>query len=250
MNKDLRKLIKAWHDCARCPLGADPRVKRHVFYRGEAPCDVLFIGEAPGKDENLIGQPFIGYAGDTLDAMIQAAADETKVTITGKDAKTPDDLVFGSHEPFSYGITNVVCCMPLNEDGKIRAPKHKEAKACNPRLVKTIEIASPKLIVLLGQTAKTNFSVPDSLSHIPVLELQHPAYINYNGGVGSITYDQNLVRLVAGLESKLYGEEESSQKKRVKKKAKPSSKEKRPKKKRRPGQAESYRTSEESFYNR
>lgn len=230
MNKDLRKLIKAWHDCARCPLGADPRVKRHVFYRGEAPCDVLFIGEAPGKDENLVGLPFIGYAGDTLDALIEAAADE----INGYTHSDPSE-VLPIPVTFTYGITNVICCMPLNEDGKIRAPKPKEAKTCNPRLVKTIEIASPKLIVLLGKTAVTNFSVPDSLSHIPVLELQHPAYINYNGGVGSITYDQNLVRLVAGLESKLYGEEESSQKKRVKKKASKASKEevRRPKKKRR-----------------
>jgi uracil-DNA glycosylase family 4 len=205
MNKDLKKIIKQYRDCDACSLHEQART--HVFFRGDCPCDVLFIGEAPGKDEDLIGQPFIGRAGDILDELIKDSGHE----LHWSDVNQGD---------YTFGITNIVCCIPWKADHSgVRAPSDKEAKACSPRLVKTILAANPKLIVLLGLSASKNYQIPESLSHVPILELQHPAYIGYNGGVGSMTYDTNLVRLVSGLEKHLYGEAKD-QKRKVKKRPK------------------------------
>jgi DNA polymerase len=153
-----------------------------VFYRGQCPCDVLFIGEAPGKDENLSGTPFIGRSGALLDGIIEEV---------GQD--------------FSYGIQNILACIPLDKDkhtGKVgvRAPTAAEAEACNPRFVETIIRAEPTLIVLLGKTAKKYLKLPKYLSYTEVLELQHPAYMLRKGGKSSLEYKRAILYLRNKLE--------------------------------------------------
>lgn len=176
----LRDLKRGWGDCRRCPLAETRR--EIVFFRGVLPCDVMFVGEAPGKTEDLTGDPFVGRAGDLLNHWIKDAEQE-----------------FG--RPFSYGVTNIVACIPLDAHGKIRQPDKDEAKACSPRLKQTFLAAQPKLVVLLGQVAKKHYKMYEELDIKEVVELQHPAYVLRQGGVGVYAYESNLLKLVRALET-------------------------------------------------
>jgi uracil-DNA glycosylase len=88
-----------------------------------------------------------------------------------------------------------LCCRPLDEDGKIRKPTKQESLTCSPRLQATIELANPRGIVLLGQTAKTLYKMLRGLPPLPLLELQHPAYLLRKGGKASLEYDRALILL-------------------------------------------------------
>jgi DNA polymerase len=162
-----------------------------VFYRGDAPCEVLFIGEAPGKDEDLSGKPFVGKSGEILEHMI--------ATLKEEGVK------------FSYGITNVVCCIPLTDpdeltgERKVRKPLKIEADACKLRLLTTIQKADPQVIVLLGETAKKYCKVPKHFKQYesPRVELKHPAYIIRNGGKNSLEFKKNYLYLKEALEQYL-----------------------------------------------
>jgi uracil-DNA glycosylase family 4 len=183
----IQPIIKAWSKCQDCGL-CNTRTNL-VFYRGEAPCDVLFIGEAPGWDEDSCGLPFVGASGQRiLDPMIALLAEEG---IT-----------------FTYGITNVVCCIPTEKSevtGKVsvRVPSKIEADACRFRLLETIRIANPRLIVLLGKTAKKYVKIPAKHDHYKTtqVEIQHPAYIIRNGGKNSLAFKRNYLYLREAIES-------------------------------------------------
>ena len=97
-----------------------------VFGEGNVNAIVMFIGEAPGKDEDLSGRPFVGRSGKLLRAMIQAIG--------------LMDRCF---------IANIVRCRPPNN----RPPEPEEIESCVKFLDKQIEIISPQLLVLLGRTA-------------------------------------------------------------------------------------------------
>lgn len=121
-----------WKDCRECPLHLTRR--NVVLARGVLPADLLFVGEAPGKSEDLFAQPFIGQAGYLLDQMI-------KQTV-------PDDI--------RYAITNMVCCIPYDDskEKRTRVPLIPEIKACSTRLLEFIDICKPKLIIAVGTTAR------------------------------------------------------------------------------------------------
>lgn len=199
MNKELKKVVKKYKHCTDCPL--HQTAHSHVFYRsntGDALPEILFIGEAPGNTEDLTGKPFIGKAGDLLEHWISDAEDDI--------CRDIQPLNFGG---LAYGITNIVCCRPLDEDRKIRPPSKEEARACSERLGDMLEVLKPKVIILLGKVAESHYKMPGSLVGTPVLALQRPIDILRNGGVGSLSYVQNLVKLVDFLEANLYGEKES-----------------------------------------
>lgn len=146
---------KHWQACEACPLH-NTRT-RVVFARGTIPADILFIGEAPGESEDVLGVPFIGPAGKLLDELIERS---------------------GLLRP--YAITNLVCCMPNAADNgeiKLRPPTKEEAGACKSRLMDFIKIANPSIIITLGATAKTylpKFNLPEGIT---VVDLIHPAAI-------------------------------------------------------------------------
>ena len=98
-----------------------------VWIRGTAAenIDILFVGEAPGRDEDLYGKPFVGKAGKLLDKWIEAA------------------------ELTNYAIVNIVKCRPPNN----RKPLKSEINACLPHLIKQLHDMNPKLIVALGATS-------------------------------------------------------------------------------------------------
>lgn len=109
-------LVGRWHDCQRCHLAHGRR--RVVMARGTVPCEVLFVGEAPGDSEDVVGRPFVGPAGKLMDHIIERA-------LGGPD--DPDTP--------SYALFNLVGCVPRSEDGnKSGAPDDEAIRACMPRL--------------------------------------------------------------------------------------------------------------------
>lgn len=127
MNKKERldKLDSICNRCYNCPLGQTR--KKTVFGEGDPDATVMFIGEAPGADEDRQGRPFIGRSGKLLRKMIQAI-----------------DI-----DPWDCFIANIMKCRPPGN----RDPERKEIEQCVKFLKKQLEIIQPKLLVLLGKTA-------------------------------------------------------------------------------------------------
>lgn len=154
--------------CTRCALC---KTRRHVcLYRGSLPCDVLFIGEAPGESEDALGYPFVGPAGKELDALFLEA-----------DTAAFFEQKWGcSRGRINYGITNIVGCIPRTEEayskGDIRIPKKDEVAACQPRLLEIIQMADPRAIVLLGDVAKRFF--PKTLPNLKRWNLKAQSLIH------------------------------------------------------------------------
>lgn len=181
--KSILPVVESWKDCKDCNLHKTKC--NYVFYRGKAPCDVLFVGEAPGHNEDSCGEPFVGRAGELLEYLI-------------KDTGLK----------FTYGITNIVSCIPLDENKKIRPPSKEEALACRLRLLTTITKAKPTLIILLGKVAKKYLFIPAAMKAekaIPIEELMHPAGILRRGGVSGVEYKRNLLYLQHFIESHIHG---------------------------------------------
>jgi len=130
--KTLPAFREAAADCQACDLYK--RGTQTVFGAGTRQAEVLFVGEQPGNDEDLEGEPFVGPAGKLLDkALEEAGIDRQK----------------------AY-VTNVVKHFKWEPRGKRRIhkkPNAKEITACRPWLEAEIEIVKPKVIVCLGATA-------------------------------------------------------------------------------------------------
>lgn len=139
---------------------------RRVFARGKLPCDVLFVGEAPGKSEDLIGEPFVGPAGIKLNDMISRALAD-----------------FPEHE-FRIAFTNLVSCIPLAENSeKFEEPPDEAIQACKPRLEEFLQIANPRLILATGKHAEDwlaqgyKHSVKLHRPDVRIVPIMHPAAI-------------------------------------------------------------------------
>lgn len=113
-------------DCTRCKLHTLGR-KQIVFGVGNPNADLMFVGEAPGADEDVQGIPFVGRAGQLLTKMIEA-------------------MGFGRDEVY---IANVIKCRPPEN----RNPDPDEVERCEPFLFKQIDSIRPKVIVALGAFA-------------------------------------------------------------------------------------------------
>jgi uracil-DNA glycosylase family 4 len=120
--EDVEKLASA---CTKCEL-ARTRTKV-VFGVGNPRSRLMFIGEAPGHDEDLQGIPFVGRAGQLLDKILEAAG------------IARDDVYIG----------NIIKCRPPNN----RTPMTSEIDACSPYLVKQLELIKPKVVCTLGLPA-------------------------------------------------------------------------------------------------
>ena len=121
----LSELCSRIASCTRCPLSEN----RNLVVPGEGPLDakIILIGEAPGRDEDLSGRPFVGRAGRLLDECLKSA---------GIDRSD----VF---------ITNVVKCRPPDN----RRPRRGEINACNDYLQQQIDFVDPVVICLMGNVA-------------------------------------------------------------------------------------------------
>ena len=112
-------------DCQRCKLCATR--KNIVFGVGPEPAALMFIGEAPGADEDRLGDPFVGKAGELLDKMIEA-------------------MGWGRAQVY---IANVLKCRPPGN----RNPEEDEVASCRPFLDAQIQAVRPRIIVTLGRPA-------------------------------------------------------------------------------------------------
>ena len=133
---------------------------------GDPSADWLFVGEAPGAEEDARGEPFVGQAGRLLDNMLAA---------------------LGMARDRNVYIANVLKCRPPNN----RAPEPAEADACRPYLERQIELISPKLIVALGRSAAslllgTDATIASLRGRVhryrgrPLIVTYHPAYLLRN----------------------------------------------------------------------
>ncbi len=121
--KSLETFEKAIKNCTKCALHKS-RTK-FVFGVGNPDADVLFIGEGPGRDEDLTGEPFVGRAGKLLDKILAA-------------------IKFERSEIY---IANMVKCRPPNN----RDPEPIEMETCRPYLMQQIQMINPKFICCLGR---------------------------------------------------------------------------------------------------
>ncbi|MHB1203548.1 MAG: uracil-DNA glycosylase [Acidithiobacillus sp.] len=150
--------------CQACPLGA---TRQHaVFGAGNPQGRWLFVGEAPGAEEDRRGEAFVGRAGQLLDAMLKAMGLER-----GRDVY----------------IANVLKCRPPNN----RDPLGPEVQECLPYLHRQIALIRPQIIVALGRFATQGLLQVDTplnklrgtvqhYGEIPVLVTYHPAYLLRN----------------------------------------------------------------------
>lgn len=165
MPKDRRAALRAIReeigDCTRCPLHKQGR-KQIVFGVGSPSADIMFVGEAPGADEDEQGEPFVGRAGQLLNNMIKA---------------------MGIQREDVY-IANVIKCRPPGN----RTPEPAECEVCSPFLLKQIDVIKPKVIVALGAVASRSLlGLNQPMSQLrgqwhdfkgyPLAVTYHPAYL-------------------------------------------------------------------------
>jgi uracil-DNA glycosylase family 4 len=157
-----------WKACTKCSLCTTRR--RVVIGRGDVPAKILFIGEAPGKSEDLRGLPFAGPSGRILRMAMEDALELSEV-----------------NEIPSFYITNTIGCRPPEN----RKPTQEEMTLCWERVQDVVCKVRPETIVTLGKTAEMQCkkAFPE------LIALQHPAYILRTGGCGYPPYQQMVRQL-------------------------------------------------------
>jgi uracil-DNA glycosylase len=171
--EDFEKLRLTVAACTKCPHLA---ASRHtvVFGVGNPQADLMFVGEAPGADEDMQGEPFVGRAGELLTRIIQT-------------------MGFKRSDVF---IANVLKCRPNMPPGVSgnRPPTSEEMETCLPYLRKQIELIEPKILVALGAVAMRGlFGKTEPMGQmrgrwhtfgsIPVMPTYHPSYLLRNQAI-------------------------------------------------------------------
>lgn len=183
LTPQLTKVREEIGDCTRCKLHKGRT--NIVFGAGNPNADLMFVGEAPGADEDLQGIPFIGRAGQLLTKMIEAMG------------LTREDIY----------IANVVKCRPPEN----RNPDPDEVSTCQPFLKKQIEAINPKVVVALGKFAAQTLlqtEIPitklrgefHSYGNTQLMPTYHPAYLLRNPSMKKAVWeDLQKVMQVLGL---------------------------------------------------
>jgi len=159
----LTELAAEAHDCTKCRLARGRT--NVVFGVGSPNADLMFIGEAPGRDEDIQGEPFVGRAGQLLTDIIKAM-------------KLSRDQVY---------IANVIKCRPPEN----RNPEPDELDACRPFIRRQVELIQPKVIVTLGRFALQSLTEKGygissvrgtwlEYNGVKVMPTYHPAYLLRN----------------------------------------------------------------------
>lgn len=164
---DWTQLKAAVAGCVKCGLCKSRT--RTVFGTGDEKAKWVFIGEGPGRNEDLQGEPFIGPAGKLLDNML---------------------LAMGLKRGDNAYIANIVKCRPIDADGRDRAPTPEEAAACRPYLERQIALIQPAMLIALGKTAGLSLTGGDPntpvaqlrgkvhrYNDLPLVVTYHPAYL-------------------------------------------------------------------------
>lgn len=156
--------------CTKCGL-CQGRTQS-VFGVGDEKAKWLFIGEGPGRNEDLTGEPFVGKAGKLLDNIL---------------------LSMGLKRGENAYIANIVKCRPTDAAGKDRPPTPEETAACMPYLERQIALIQPTILVALGKTAALSLLALDPETPVsrlrgkvhqyagrPLIVTYHPAYLLRN----------------------------------------------------------------------
>lgn len=160
---DLKQLREEAADCTRCELHQNRNTV--VFGTGDENAELMFVGEAPGADEDRQGEPFVGRAGQLLTKIIEAVG----------------------YARGQVYIANVIKCRPPGN----RNPKPVEVETCEPFLLKQIELIQPKIICALGSfAAQTLLRTDQKISSlrgkfhdcrgVKVMPTYHPAFLLRN----------------------------------------------------------------------
>jgi DNA polymerase len=148
-------------ECTRCPLS---RGRQSIVFGEGNPCaDILFVGEAPGSEEDRTGRPFVGKAGQLLTQIIERGMGLSRSEVY---------------------IGNILKCRPPSN----RTPQEEEVAACLPFLKKQITAIQPRVIVTLGRPAAQALLEVSKPMHqlrgtwqayegIPLMPTYHPAYV-------------------------------------------------------------------------
>ncbi|HMK45561.1 MAG TPA: uracil-DNA glycosylase [Methanocella sp.] len=160
------RILNEIDDVLRCPRCDLASTRKNVVV-GSGPIDakIMLIGEAPGKDEDTQGMPFVGAAGRVLNSTLKGA---------------------GISRDVAY-ITNIVKCRPPEN----RVPRKDEINACSVYLRKQLETVTPKLVILMGKTSAKSFlkrdvnmtdehGKPFKHGDLTVMITYHPAATIYN----------------------------------------------------------------------
>lgn len=169
---DLRALGEHIGDCHRCPLGSTRT--QVVFGSGDPDADLMFVGEAPGRNEDLEGVPFVGAAGRFLDELLES---------------------IGLERSQVY-IANVVKCRPPGN----RDPLPLEIETCTPFLRRQIELIAPRVVATLGRFSAhwlLDTEVPISalrgrlyhVGDIRVVPVFHPAAALYDASKRDVLFE-------------------------------------------------------------
>jgi uracil-DNA glycosylase family 4 len=163
----LKSTVAGCEQCGLCKKRTNT-----VFGVGDEKAKWLFIGEGPGRNEDLQGEPFVGPAGKLLDNML---------------------LSLGLKRGDNAYIANIVKCRPTDANGKDRPPTQQEADACLPFLQRQIALIQPNVIVALGKTAAISLLKRDpetavsslrgkvhQYAGLPLIVTYHPAYLLRN----------------------------------------------------------------------
>ena len=179
----LAQLAASVRDCQKCRLH-ETRTQV-VFGTGNPDADLVFVGEAPGRDEDRQGEPFVGAAGQLLTRIIEA------IGLTREQVY----------------ILNVVKCRPPNN----RNPRPDEVAACRPILEAQLACLKPRVICALGTFAAQTLLQTDeiisrlrghfrNMGDIPVMPTYHPAYLLRNPqGKRAVWEDMQQIQHVLGL---------------------------------------------------
>jgi DNA polymerase len=179
----LDELSALVHECTRCPLW-EGRTQA-VFGMGNPDADLMFVGEAPGAEEDRQGLPFVGRSGQLLDRLILEELGMTR-----------DDCF----------IANCLRCRPPGN----RDPRPEEVEACRPWLEQTLDLVDPAVIVTLGNFAskllldtttgitKLRGQEYDRMGRV-VVPTFHPAAVLRGGGEALAQMRADLVRAKAAV---------------------------------------------------
>jgi len=159
--------------CKKCNLGQHRN--KFVFGVGDSHADLMLVGEAPGREEDLKGEPFVGRAGKLLDKILSS-------------------IKMDRHK--NVYICNVLKCRPPQN----RDPLPDEVEECEPYLLHQINLIKPKLIVALGRISGTTLlRVDDTLKSMrgrlhdyhgtPLLVTYHPAALLRNSNLKKYTWE-------------------------------------------------------------
>lgn len=169
---DLREVRSALGDCRRCPLAS--LRKNLVFGEGNPRAELVFVGEAPGSDEDREGRPFVGRAGQLLTKIINA---------------------MGLAREDVY-ICNILKCRPPGN----RNPEPGEIEMCEPFLVQQLRAIAPRFICALGTFASKTLLKKDvaittlrgrfhTYEGIQVMPTFHPAYLLRNPAAKKLVWE-------------------------------------------------------------